>query len=411
MKKGFDVHNYKRRMELAVGKLKSNRNVNLHNRYKIFRFIEYLETRNTSIARRIRYVQNMTKCAALLKIDFEKATRRNIEALILADEREELSDETKVLFKTMVKRFYKWLRDPDDEEYPLEVKWIKTTGKNNHNLLPEDLLTEAEITALIKAAAWSRDRAFVALTYDTGGRIGEVLSLQRKNIQFDKHGATALLEGKTGQRRERLILSVPFLAEWLNEHPDKAPDAPLWIHSKQGSHHDGIAPVDYYSARRILQRLKVKAGVAKSVNPHAFRHARATFLANHLTEAQLKQMFGWTQSSKMAARYVHLSGRDVDESLLRAHGLQPKQEQEKPKLTIIKCARCQVENSSVNKFCSRCGMPLDVATALELEEARKKPHDYMDRLFEDSEFVEMMQRKIKELAEKENLVKGPVQSV
>jgi len=49
LKKGFDIHNYKRRMELAVAKLKSNRNVNLHNRYKIFRFIDYLETRNTSL--------------------------------------------------------------------------------------------------------------------------------------------------------------------------------------------------------------------------------------------------------------------------------------------------------------------------------------------------------------------------
>jgi site-specific recombinase XerD len=340
----------------------------------------------------------MTKFASLLQTDFEKATRQQIESIILAQGREELSDETKTLFKTMVKRFYKWLKDPNDEEYPPEVKWIKTTGKNNHHLLPEELLSEEDVIALIKAASWSRDKAFTALTYDTGGRIGEVLSLQRKNIQFDEHGATALLEGKTGQRRERLILSVPFLAEWLNENPDKRPDAPLWIHSKQGSHHDGIAPLDYYSARRILQRLSERAGVKKAVNPHAFRHARATFLANHLTEAQLKQMFGWTQSSKMAARYVHLSGRDVDESLLRAHGLQPKREKEKPKLTVIKCARCQLENSSVHKFCSRCGMPLELTTALELEGARKEADNWMTLVMEDQEVQRVLKRKVIELA-------------
>lgn len=398
MKKGFDVHDYKRRMELAVIKLKSNRKVSLHNRFKIFRFIDYLETRETSLPRRIRYVQNMTKFASLLHVDFEKATRQNIETIILTHGREELSDETKTLFKTMVKRFYKWLKDPNDEEYPPEVKWVKTTGKNNHHLLPDELLTEEDVISLIKAAAWSRDKAFTALTYDTGGRIGEVLSLQRKNVQFDEHGATALLEGKTGQRRERLILSVPFLAEWMNEHPDKQPDAPLWVHSKQGSHHDGVAPVDYYSARRILQRLKVRAGIKKAVNPHAFRHARATFLANHLTEAQLKQMFGWTQSSKMAARYVHLSGRDVDESLLRAHGLQPKREQEKPKLTVLKCARCQLANSSVNKFCSRCGMPLELTTALELESVRKKADDYINRALEDPEVQRVLRLKVIEIA-------------
>jgi len=32
-------------------------------------------------------------------------------------------------------------------------------------------------------------------------------------------------------------------------------------------------------------------------------------------------MFGWIQSSKMASIYVHLSGRDLDEPLLKMSGL------------------------------------------------------------------------------------------
>jgi site-specific recombinase XerD/ribosomal protein L37E len=389
LKDGFDVHDYKRRMELAVIKLKENKRVDLHNRIKIFRFLDFAETQGLSLPRRIRYLQNLTKLATMLgKTEFQKAKRTDIERILLEHGRLDLAEDTKALFRVMTKRFYRWLKDPDDEEYPPEVKWIKTTLKNNHKLLPEDLLTEQEVMELVKVAEWSRDRAFVSMLYDLGGRAGELLSLQRRNISFDDHGAVAILEGKTGQRRERLILSVPFLAAWLEEHPDKTPDAPLWIHSKQGCHEDGIVPMDYYSARRLLQRLEAKTKIEKRVNPQAFRHARATHLASILTEAQMKEYFGWTQGSRMPGRYVHLSGRDVDGTLLRAHGLQPRTEEEAPKLTVVKCVRCGLQNSTIHKLCSRCGMPLDLKTALEMkensaresDEERRKMRDELDEL-------------------------------
>ena len=63
-----------------------------------------------------------------------------------------------------------------------------------------------------------------------------------------------------------------------------------------------------------------KAYVGKKCNPDLFRHSRATFLSKHLTEAEMKEYFGWTQASDMAAVYVHLSGRDVDSALLRIAG-------------------------------------------------------------------------------------------
>jgi len=386
-------------MELATEKLKQNRKVNLHNRVKAFRFVEYLETQGVSLPRRIRYLQNLTKLASILdKKDFEDVTKADLETILLEAGRQDLSDETKVLFKVMLKRFYRWLKDPNDQEYPPEVKWIKTTLKNNHHILPEELLTEEEVKQLIQAGGWSRDKAFVSMLYDSGGRIGEILTLQRKNVSFDQYGAVVLVDGKTGQRRDRLILSVPFVADWLNDHPDKTPDAPLWIHSKQGCHEKGTVPMDYYSARMLLQRLKTRSGINKAVNPHAFRHARATHLASHLTEAQMKQVFGWTQDSRMAGRYVHLSGRDVDGALLEAAGIETttRTEPQPPKLTVVNCARCDQQNSTINKFCNHCGMPLDLKTAVEVDAKRTQSDDWMTILMGDKDVQKMMSKKIKE---------------
>jgi len=43
-------------MELATKRLKESKKISLHNHYKIFRFMDYLETRGVSRPRRIRYL-------------------------------------------------------------------------------------------------------------------------------------------------------------------------------------------------------------------------------------------------------------------------------------------------------------------------------------------------------------------
>ena len=57
---------------------------------------------------------------------------------------------TKHDYKVCLKRFYKWLKG-NDEVYPDEVKWIKTTLKRNQTLLPDDLLTEEEVKRVVDA--------------------------------------------------------------------------------------------------------------------------------------------------------------------------------------------------------------------------------------------------------------------
>jgi len=52
----------------------------------------------------------------------------------------------------VTKRFYRWLRDPNDEEHLPEVRWIKAASSKNHKLLPEELLTESDVAGLLKAA-------------------------------------------------------------------------------------------------------------------------------------------------------------------------------------------------------------------------------------------------------------------
>ena len=217
------------------------------------------------------------------------------------------------------------------------------------------MLTEDDIKKLINEADNSRDKAFVAVLYETGCRIGEISELKIKNISFDDIGARLSINGKTGPRRIRIISSVPYLTEWINMHPMKDDmNSWVWITMKEKKQ------LKYEGIRKLLIKLKKKSGVKRAVNPHNFRHSRATYLAQYLTEAQMKEYLGWTQSSEMASVYVHLSGRDVDKAIFKIYGIE--NDVEKNEVSVIapkKCSRCKEINETTNKFCKKCGFPLN----------------------------------------------------
>jgi len=146
-----------------------------------------------------------------------------------------------------------------------------------------------------------------------------------------------------------------------------------------------------------VYRVASKAVVSKKVNAQNFRHSRPTYLANFLTEAQMKEFFGWVQASKMASIYVHLSGRDVDNAILNVYGIKSSEGKEESTLKPLNCQRCGESNQATNRYCSRCGLPLDEATKNEVLRKgleRKEADDIMDRLLGDQEFREVFIRKL-----------------
>lgn len=184
---------------------------------------------------------------------------------------------------------------------------------------------------------------------------------------------------KNWEREDTLITSEPYINEWLDKHPlrnsDEWPDVWLWVDVKPQDHGKGKIigkKAEYHALVRDIMRAAKRAGIKKPVNPHNFRHSRATFLANYFTEAQMNQWFGWVHASRMPAKYVHLSDRDIDKVYAALHGFES-EEEVKPKFLPKKCPRCALEKITPDsKFCPRCRAPLDVRTIIELEEAERK---------------------------------------
>lgn len=258
-----------------------------------------------------------------------------------------------------IKYFFKWLSNTD--EYPSNVKWIKTSVKNKNRKLPSDLLTKEEIKAMVKAADNPMERAFIMVLYESACRIGEILSLKIKDVTCDQYGCAIMANGKTGMRRIRLIESSPDMVLWINNHPKKDDrDAPLFIQviNNNGQYGKGL---DDGSARNLIKKLAQRAGIKKRVHPHLFRHSRLTILAKDFTESELKIIAGWTGSSNMAGVYVHLSGGDIERKMLEKSGLLNKADDPvKDTLKPLKCPKCKEINPNTARFCYVCGMVLDV---------------------------------------------------
>jgi len=386
-----DIHHYVRRLELALAGLSQDLLVSVGNKETIQSYFKFRQAEGLSIPRQVRYLFTLRKLSRLLGGQgFDTATKTDLVNAVSMIEKEKTSYETKRTEKECIKQFYRWLKG-DDEDYPPGVKWIKCKRSRKHSVLPETLLTEEEVKRMAESCPNVRDPALILLTYETGGRIGELLSLSVGSVAFDKYGAVLRFEGKTGSRRVRVIFSSGALAEWLNHHPSKDdPASPLWTSFERVGSKERL---EYGAVRRMLESAAGRCGVKKRVNPHSFRHARASNLANVLTEAQMKEYLGWVGDSRMPATYVHLSGRNVDNALFKLNGIKTEDQvnlEERP-LRVQQCERCRVANPPTNRFCSKCGSPLDMRTAIELQKEEDKTDKIMDRLFGDQRFREVVQ--------------------
>lgn len=399
----MDIHNFSKRIELAEQRLKSSE-IPEKNKKLILEFVEHITRLGLSKGRIAKYLETLPKIGKEIGKEFDMATKKDVEKYISKLYKDDYGEWTMHTFKIVIKRFYKWLRGLEGtKDYPEEVKWIPTAVSKNRLKLPNegDLLNEEEIKRLIETSESPRDKAFVSTLWESGCRIGEILCMRIKDVVFDNYGTLITVSGKTGSRKLRLISSSPQIQNWIYNHPYKDQrNELLWINTGNRSKGE---PYDYKTVCKSLQRLFKKANIQKRCNPHSFRHARATFLANHLTEFQMNQYFGWTQGSDMPSTYVHLSGKSTDSALLKLHGIVSEEEKSESKLKPVSCPRCAQLNEQKSNFCLRCGSLLDSSQAVQFQEQKEnienKKAAYCDILVEllnQPEFINVLTQKLKD---------------
>jgi site-specific recombinase XerD/phage FluMu protein Com len=301
------------------------------------------------------------------------------------------SKSSKTTFKRILNKFF------TTSGFPELGKVFKEKG--GRTLEPKDrkdLLTKSEIEKLIATAQLPRDKAIIATLYESGCRRGELLSCRVGDVNFNENGCKLTFpDGKTGKRTVQLVYASSYLRNWIENHPCKLsngetdPETPLWTgmyRNKEGSFH-GLTDQAVFIQ---LKKIGAKAGITKRVNPHSFRHARASDLAEHLTEQQLKQYLGWTQSSNMCAVYVH--DPNTDNAILKMNGIQI-EDTHTDGLRVSKCPRCKTINPEKAKYCLTCGLPLTTEIATNTEKDKSDiQKEFLLNAFSDPEIQAMIKK-------------------
>lgn len=366
----IDIHNYERLYQNATNAVRSS-TMRERNKQLILQYRDACLLRQTcGKVRLIRSMRTLTQLGALLPKDFDTLQRQDVEQLLTAllAHQPPYRASTIATTKAVLKRFLTWANNPDDfgnkTTPPACVAWLTVhlRRRDQQCLQRNDLLLPSEVTAAIATTHNPRDRALLSMLWESGARIGEIGNLQRKHLTPATVGYHVDLTGKTGQRSILLVSSAPSITEWLNHHPNAAPDAPVWHHYQYRTTRDFI---EYRTINKLVKNAFLRAGITKRVHPHIFRHSRATYVlaTGLMNEAQAKAYFGWTPGSTILAHYAHLLASDANNAILRENHLTPLRPPEDT-ARPTSCATCGNLNPAGSTTCSRCATHLDLSNLL-----------------------------------------------
>ena len=411
-----EVHNYDRSIKLNNKSLQNSDQVCNENKQAVSRFIDKCYAEGIGGAAIRKYVSNFHTMLKMAPENFKllDSDQEDLEKLVAIINRSDYSEYTKKGFKVGLKKFYKTM-EGNGESHPEKIGFVSAVVPPNKRKDP-DPLDKKEIEEIINACSNDRDRAMYKVLYESGARAGELISLKIKDIKFVENGVRVSLDGKTGPRQILLVESERYLRTWLSKHPNRDQrNAPLWVKTQQQvcvkcgenkTRHpeekcgDFVAdlndPVNYDYMRINLKRKATEAcvrierkddgGKTSEVHPHLFRHSRATHLATELTEAAMKQYFGWSQGSDMPQTYIHLSGRDIESEIMQMYGVQDEKEENEKQ----ECQRCFKTYKGNEKFCPRCGAPLNQENALKVRELENIGQDIISKRLDGMDRSEIL---------------------
>jgi integrase/recombinase XerD len=297
----------------------------------------------------------------------------------------EYKDESWNHYLTCLKRYAKWLSDPDDEVCPKLWRKIKPLQIDTEKKLKDKWLTEEEFRRLLDVVDSSRDRAMFGVCLEGALRVGELIGLKVRDCKPASYGFDVTVSGKTGSGSFPVVLFAPLLRQWLNVHPCKNDvDAPLWPR-RIGN---GFTALKKGAVEYNFIKYAVRAGINRHVSVHVLRHTKITWTAKDnrvgVSDEMAKKMFRWKKSSRMYGRYTHLFGVDSTKTFLALAGVKENIEEKPSVLVRSKCLNCGEMNSADALYCFRCGSVLDMEQAKRIV-AKREMRDYLFKRFREEQ--------------------------
>lgn len=181
------------------------------------------------------------------------------------------------------------------------------------NFISHDKLNEI-FTSFNDSNLDIRNRLVIELLYATGLRVGELVNIKIKDIDFGAQSIKVLGKGS----KERYVFYNNTTKEVLKKYlvvrkkiQKKANDYLLL--------NDKGTPIKEASVRKIIQTTLMKCGIKSKITPHTFRHTFATDLLNQgLDLVNVKELLGHA-SLNTTSIYTHITNDRIKEVYQNTH--------------------------------------------------------------------------------------------
>jgi integrase/recombinase XerD len=389
---------------------------------------EYIEVMRTEINLSENYkfiiLNTLSRLSQFYNVKpFTKLKRENIIAFLDSLRKSDKDDPmhkwigTYNLYLTVLTRFFKWLcnpiLEPKQRSKPEIMQNIPKLRRKEVSIYrPTDLWTLEDDLLFLKWCPNKRDRCYHAISRDLSARPHEILDLRIKDIIFktagNKQYAEVLVNGKTGTRHLPLIDSLPYVKDWLDQHPQRNNPSAYFICSMFRSNvggrltRIGLLHIftkqyrDYFSKLSEdptvpkEDRQQIRDLLKKPWNLYIRRHSSLTQKSKYLKEHILRQHAGWSARSQMHLKYVHYFGNESSESILQEYGILPKDNQEIDLLRPKQCPNCNEPNRPDQKFCVKCRMVLAYDAYSETAEEYVRKENELQSVKERMENIEKL---------------------
>jgi Site-specific recombinase XerD len=194
---------------------------------------------------------------------------------------------------------------------------LTLTGPKKDGVLP-GALTRDEMTRLIEYnypqnLKGLRDRAIIEMLYSSGVRVGELISLKIKDMDFKGKTVNVLGKGK----KERLLpvtsQAIDSIENYLMKRPTGKEKESIIFCNLKGE------PLTERGVQYIIDMLARNCGIYRKITPHMLRHSFAThFLENGMNLRYLQALLGHSNLSTTEI-YTHLSIEELTKVYRKAH--------------------------------------------------------------------------------------------
>lgn len=179
---------------------------------------------------------------------------------------------------------------------------FKSIAPRKDKKLPS-VLSKEEVIRLIQVTKNLKHRVCIALLYSSGLRIGELLNLKLKDLDFKRQ----MLKVSMGKgRKDRYVPIANSLLPMLHNYITTYTPQQYLI--ENDSKH---IPYAATSVRSFLKRSVERAGIQKAVTPHTLRHSYATHLLESGTDIRYIQALLGHSKPETTMVYTHVQSDAV----------------------------------------------------------------------------------------------------